>query len=191
MISQAQTSEGLTLDGPLSSDLKMLFQETARLLKGSERRMFMAKTARLFGPYGHRRAAREFGWNRKTLRKGDDELQHGPIQDRFTARGRKRIESYLPHLDRDIQRIVQPESQPDPTFQSMRQYRRMTAPNVRKHLIEVYGYTDEELPTVRTILTKLNQLDYHPRKVVKSKPKKKDSANRRHFSSTSPYESVR
>lgn len=176
-------------DGVLSPELKTLLQETAQRLKGSERRMFMAKTARLFGPRGHRRATRELGWNRITLRKGEYELQHGPIQDQFHARGRKAVETQLPQLDQDIQRIVQPDSQTDPTFCSLRRYRRVTAPNVRRQLIEEYGYTDDELPSVRTILTKLNQLDYHPRKVVKSKPKKKDSPNRCYFPATPSSES--
>lgn len=176
-------------DGVLSPDLKTLLQETAQRLKGSERRMFMAKTARLFGPRGHRRAARELGWNRITLRKGERELQHGPVEDQFYARGRKTVETQLAQLDQDIQRIVQPESQTDPTFCSLRRYRRMTAPSVRRQLIEEYGYTDEALPSVRTILTKLNQLDYRPRKVVKSKPKKKDSPNRCHLPATPSPES--
>lgn len=176
-----QACHDITFDAPLPAKVKAVFQDTAKLLRGSERRMFMAKTAQLFGPHGHRRAEREFGWNRKTLRKGAYDLEHGPIPDQFTGRGRKPTETHLPHLERDIHRIVQPESQTDPTFQSIRQYRRITAPSVRKQLIEGDGYTDEELPTVRTILTKLNRLDYRPRKVVKSKPKKKDSANGCHL----------
>jgi hypothetical protein len=191
MTSEPYACDGIAFDTPLPATVKAIFQDTAQLLKGSERRMFMAKTARLFGPHGHRRTERELGWDRKTLRKGESELQHGPIQDQFSARGRKPVETHLPHLDRDIQRIVQPESQTDPTFQSTRHYRRITAPSVRKLLLEGYGYTDEELPTVRTIRTKLNDLDYRPRRVVKSKPKKKDSANGCHLSPTPPHQSVR
>ena len=100
---EACKGEDRSLDAPLPANLKAVFQDTARLLKGSERRMFMAQTARLFGPHGHRQAERELGWNRKTLRKGEYELQHGPIQDQFSARGRKPVETYLPDLDRDIQ----------------------------------------------------------------------------------------
>lgn len=172
MSPELHQSSAIPFDEPMPDELKTLFQGMAKRLKGSERRMFMAQTARLFGPRGHRRAERELGWDRKTLRKGEDELQHGPIQDRFAACGRKRAESHLPNLVQDIQRIVIPDSQTDPTFQTTRQYRRITAPNVRKQLIDAYGYTDEELPTSRTIVTCLNDLDYHPRKVVKSKPKK-------------------
>ena len=172
MSPERHQSSVIPVDEPMPDELKTLFHGMAKRLKGSERRMFMAQTARLFGPRGHRRAERELGWDRKTLRKGEDELQHGPIQDRFAACGRKKAENHLPNLVQDIQRIVIPDSQTDPTFQTTRQYRRITAPNVRKQLIDAYGYTDEELPTSRTILTCLNDLDYHPRKVVKSKPKK-------------------
>jgi hypothetical protein len=170
----------------LSPALKALLHEMVQRLKGSERRICMARTARLFGPRGHRRAAREFGWNRTTLRKGEYERLHGPIPDQVQTRGRKSVDTRLPQLDQDIQRIVQPESQTDPTFRTLRHYRRMTAPNVRRQLVEEYGYTDEELPSVRTILTRLNQLDYRPRKVVKSKPKKKFRKRTRFSTNSTP-----
>jgi hypothetical protein len=51
-------------------------------------------------------------------------------------------------------------------------YTRLTAAEVRRQLIARYGYTDAALPTERTILTKLNDLGYHPTKVAKAKPKK-------------------
>ena len=155
-----------------SEELRTLLRDTAKQLRGSDRRMFMAKTARLFGPQGQRRAARELGWDRKTLRKGEYELEHGPIHDRFEARGRKPVEERLPNLVRDIQEIAAPDTQTDPTFRTTRRYRRVTGNNVRNQLLATYGYTDEALPTVQTIRAKLNDLDYRPRKVVKSKPKK-------------------
>jgi len=49
----------------------------------------------------------------------------------------------------------------------------MSAAEVRRQLMEQKGYTDEELPSRQTINTKLRELDYYPRRVVKSKPKKK------------------
>ena len=96
MTSKTPASAGLATDGVFSSELKTLLQETAQVLRGSERRMFIAKTARLFGPRGQRRAARELGWDRKTLRKGEYELQHGAIHDQFAARGRKKNQSSSP-----------------------------------------------------------------------------------------------
>jgi hypothetical protein len=44
---------------------------------------------------------------------------------------------------------------------------------VRRQLIALKGYSDAELPTVQTIMTKLNALGYYPQKVAKSEPKKR------------------
>jgi hypothetical protein len=49
----------------------------------------------------------------------------------------------------------------------------MSAAEVRRQLIEQKGYADEELPSRQTINTKLRELDYYPKRVAKSKPKKK------------------
>ena len=73
----------------------------------------------------------------------------------------------------DIKDIVDSQSQTDPSFKTRRLYTRMSAAEVRRQLIEQKGYTDEELPSRQTINTKLRELDYYPRRVVKSKPKKK------------------
>ena len=53
---------------------KTLFIETAHALKGSARRLFMARTVKEIGPGGQRYAEREFGWNRGLIRKGTHEL---------------------------------------------------------------------------------------------------------------------
>ncbi len=58
----------------LSDTLKELFIDTAKSLKGSARRMFMARTAKELGKGGQRCAERELGWNRVTIRKGKHEL---------------------------------------------------------------------------------------------------------------------
>ena len=61
----------------LTDSLKTLFMETAQSLKGSARRLFMARTVKELGPGGQRCAERALGWNRGTLRKGTHELQSG------------------------------------------------------------------------------------------------------------------
>lgn len=157
----------------LTPALKALLKETVATLKGSERRMFMAKTVRLLGRGGQRRAASELGWDRKTIRKGEYELQHGAFHDQYSRRGRKKAEEHLPSLLDDMRRIVEPDSQPDPTFETRHRYRRISAPGVREQLLEAYGYSEAACPQERTIRTKLNELDFRPRKVVKSKPRKK------------------
>ena len=52
-------------------------------------------------------------------------------------------------------------------------YIRISAAAVRKELIGQKGYSDEELPGQETIRTKLNDLEYHLKKVKKSQPLKK------------------
>ena len=157
----------------LTNSLKTLFKETAQSLKGHARRRFMAQTVKELGPGGQRRAERELGWNRETIRKGVHEVESGLIcLDNFSARGRKRAEEHFPNLLRDITDIVDSQSQTDPQFRTQRLYTRLDAAEVREQLISQKGYTNAELPTVRTITTKLNGLGYYPQKVAKSEPKK-------------------
>ncbi len=104
----------------LTPEEKELHRQTGQVLKGSERRMYMARVVRRWGAGGQACAERALGWNRRTIRKGRPELERGPIQDRFAARGRKRVEVRLPKLREDIRAIVDGQSQTDPTFQSQR-----------------------------------------------------------------------
>jgi len=158
----------------LTTAVKSLLLETAKALKGSARRLFMARTVQELGPGGQRRAERELGWGRMTIRKGTHELESGcTCLDAFAARGRKRREAHLPHLLPDIRAIVDSQSQADPQFRTNRLYTRLSAAEVRRQLIVQKGYTDAELPTVPTITAKLNALGYYPKKVAKSQPQKK------------------
>ncbi len=112
----------------LTDTLKALLSDTAKTLKGSARRVFMARTVKELGPGGQRRAERELGWSRAIIRKGARELESGvPIQDNFSARGRKRAEEHLPNLLTDIQDIVDGQSQTDPQFRTTRLYTRLSA----------------------------------------------------------------
>lgn len=158
----------------LTDSLKVLFIETSKVLKGSARRLFMARTVKELGPGGQRLAERALGWNRITIRKGTHELTSGFLcLDAFAARGRKRAEVHLPHLLDDIRAIVDGQSQTDPQFRTPRLYTRLSAAEVRRQLIAHKGYQDADLPTVQTITAKLNALGYFPKKVAKSKPQKK------------------
>ena len=158
----------------LTTDLKELFIMTAEALKGSAKRLFRARTVHKLGPGGQRLAQRELGWNRTTIRKGSHELRTGiTCCDAFHLRGRKPAEGHLPHLLEDIKAIVDSQSQADPQFRSQRLYTRLTAEQVRRELIEQKGYTEQQLPTARTLGKKMNRLGYHPKKVKKSLPKKR------------------
>lgn len=155
----------------LTSTLKQIFIETAKTLKGSDRRLFMAKVVKAMGKGGQRQAETELGWYRGTIRKGMRELDSGfRCYDNFSARGRKSAEDHLPKLLNDIKAIVETESQTDPTFQTTRLYIRLSAAEVRQQLIEQKGYRDEQLPSAETIRTKLNGLGYQLKKVKKVSP---------------------
>lgn len=158
----------------ITIEMKETFIETANILKGHERRRFMAGIVKGMGRGGAAWAERELGWNRKTVRKGCHELDNGqPIEDDFSARGRKKAEHHLPNLLVDIKAVVEGESQTDATFRTTKLYTRLSAEEVRRQLVEQKGYTETELPTANTIGIKLNELGYHLRPVIKSKPQKK------------------
>jgi hypothetical protein len=157
----------------LTREVKALLLSTAKDLKGSALRMFMARTVQALGPGGQRLAERELGWNRGTIRKGMHEVEQGIVcLDAFSSRGRKRSEEHLPNLLADLQAIVDSQSQADPQFRTNRLYTRLTAAEVRHQLMTQFAYTDEQLPTKETIACRLNELGYFPKKVAKTQPQK-------------------
>jgi len=158
----------------LTDELKTLFIETAKVLKSSERRIFMARVVKTLGKGGQRRAERELAWNRHTIRKGKHELESGiRCVDNLSGRGRKRAEEHLPNLLDDIKAILDGQSQTDPTFKTTQLFTRLSAAQVRRQLIAQKGYTDAELPCEETIRVKINQLGYRLKSVQKSRPKKR------------------
>jgi hypothetical protein len=145
---------------------------------GPARRRYMSQTLQTLG-LGQRQAQHLFGWGRDTLRKALHERRTGiTCQDATNCRGRKPIEFHLTHLLDDITDIVADHIQTDPTFRTTRLYCRLTAPEVRRQLISRKGYTDEQLPSLQTITTKLNALGYHLGKVRKCRPQKKSPKRR-------------
>src|SRR3954452_17133763 len=147
--------------------------DAAKALKGSQRRLFMAKTVQAMGRGGQRWALEHLGWCRDTIRKGTHKLHSGmTCVDAFSARRRKPAEEHLPRLLDDIRDIVDGQCQADPRFQTKRLFIRISAAEVRRRLITRKGYTDEELPTQQTINTKLNMLGYRLTKVAKCRPQK-------------------
>src|SRR4030095_16526812 len=157
----------------LTDSLKTLLSETAKSLKGSARRLFMARTLQELGHGGQQRAVRELRWGRMTMRKGMRELARGvSCIDALSLRGRKRAEEHLPHLLSDMRALVDSQSQAAPQFRSQRLSTRLTAAEVRRQLIAQKGYLDATLPTAETIGTKLNELGSYPQKVAKSQPQK-------------------
>jgi hypothetical protein len=145
--------------------------DTAKVLKGSQKRLFVARTVKAMGRGGQRWAEDHLGWSRVTIRKGMRELLSGiTCLDAFSARGRRPVEGRLPRLLDDIKDIADGQSQADPRFQTDRLFTRISAAEVRRQLIATKGYTDDELPTPQTINTKLNLLGFRMAKVAKCRP---------------------
>jgi len=151
----------------LTASLKELLIETARKLKGRDRRRFMALTVKELGPGGQRLAERELGWSRVTIRKGLRELEAGePDRCPPATHGRHRAEERLPRLLADICTVIEQQRRldPDPQCLSEQRVACLSAAEVRRRLISDFGYTDAELPTVQTIAAKLKSLGYYPRR---------------------------
>jgi len=134
----------------------------------------MAQVINLLGWGGQRFAETKLGWDRKTIRKGQQELQNGQcVVDGRCRSGRKRAEERLPRLLDDLDAIVAPTGQTDPTFKSTRVYSPITAKEVRLRLIREKGYSDQTLIGERSLRTKLNDLGFLPQRIKKCQPLKR------------------
>lgn len=157
-----------------TSETKNTIRNAFGLLKGASRRFFMASVVAQLDRGGQRLVERELGWNRDLIRKGLHELRSGiTCVDAFSSRGRNNWEERQPKLATDIREIVDAHCETDPTFRTTRLYRRLTAEEVRRQLLEDKGYQQDQIPCVRSMRDLLARLGFHPRKVVKSKPLRK------------------
>ena len=150
-----------------------LLRQGANRLKGYERRLFMAEVTLQLWDGNPRIAERRFGWGRETVSKGLHELKQGVrCLENFSARGRPRLEEQTPQLAADIRAIVEPHTQADPELKSERRYSNLSAAEVLEALQEK-GYTQENLPSQRTMRDILNRLNYRLKRIQKGKPLKK------------------
>lgn len=133
----------------------------------------MAGVAKILGWGGQSFVEKHLGWNRGTVRKGLKEGVDGACTDRYGERGRKKIEDHLPGLMDSLRLIMDSTGQTDPTFRSTRIYTPLTATQVRRRLHIDFGYSHRELPAIRTLRNKLNDIGCSLRKVRKCKPLKK------------------
>jgi hypothetical protein len=152
----------------------LTIKDAACKLTGAKRRAFQAQVALDYLEGSPRRAERVFGWSRRTVELGLNELRTGIICLVDACKGATRkTEDKLPQLEQDIRSLAEPESQQDPKFQSPFKYSRITAKAMRQSLIDKKNWKDEELPCEKTIGNILNRLGYRLRRVQKAKPVKK------------------
>jgi hypothetical protein len=158
----------------LDGNIIQIYKETSKTLTGCARRAFQAKITNEYLGGKPSRAESVLGWGRNTVELGLKELETGyTCYVEIHKRGDKKTEEKLPDLEQDIKDIVEPHSQVDPKFKTALTYTRITAKAVRKALMDYKGYTDEQLPTNRTISNILNRLGYTLKRVLKTKPQKK------------------
>jgi hypothetical protein len=164
----------LGMELKITPELKHVWEQTLAQLSGASRRVFMASVVKGLGRGGARQAEMALGWDRTTLRKGLHELNSGVVcLDAVSQRGRKPLETALPNLEADLREMGEARSQTDPTFRTTQLYRRLTAGEARRRLIEEKGYAPDAVPSERSLRRKLTALGFKPRRVAKSKPLRK------------------
>lgn len=123
---------------------------------------------------GKQRVAEDvFGWGRSVVELGMNELRTGLLclQD-LSTRKKTKAEEKDPGLLADIREIMEPHCQSESHLRTTLLYTNMTAKAVYQALLEK-GWSEEALPTMRTISNILERHDYRLRTVEKSKVQKK------------------
>jgi hypothetical protein len=157
----------------LTSDIIDTIQNLVSSIPWPKRRLAMAEVTKTILD-GKKRAAEDvFGWARKTVTLGLKELEAGiHCEDNISYRHRRRIEDKHPKMLLDIQRIMSPESQAQPSLRTPLLYTNKTAASVRSELLSM-GWSEDELPCVRSISNLLNRQNYRLRRVEKAQVQKK------------------
>jgi len=138
-----------------------------------ERRLAMAEVTQHLLDGKPRVAEYVFGWGRKTVETGLEELRTGVAHvGELSNRRKPRTEEKYPQLADDIRVLVEPYSQAESHLRTALAYTNLTAVAVRNALLEK-GWPEETLPKVRTISNILNRMDYRLRRVAKTTVQKK------------------
>lgn len=170
----------------LTDDVIQTIQSAARLLTGYRRRRFQAETAVKYCNGSAREAETAFGWGRAAVNTGLNELRSGiRCLDACHLRGRKKTEELCPQLEEHVHRLVDPQAQADPKFQTTLAFTRVTAKAVREALKtepELQGF----VPCRQTVGCLLNRLGYRLRRVLKARPEKKSPRPTRSSTTSKP-----
>jgi transposase len=158
----------------MSEKVRRIIKSASEKLTGAKRRAYQAEITDEFFGGSVRRAEKEMGWGRETVRKGMREAETGILcYDNFRGRGRKKTEEKLPDMEKDIRDIAEPHAHSDPDFRNAFLYIKITAKAVREALIREKGYENGELPSENTIGNMPNRMGYSLKRVLKIKPVKK------------------
>lgn len=114
-----------------------------------------------------------FGWGRNTTKLGINEFRTKILCTNDLSNRRKlKAEEKQPELLADIIKLMEPHSHSELRLKTTLLYTNMTASAVYKSLLHK-GWTEEKLPTLRTISNILNRCGYRLRTVEKTMVQKK------------------
>ena len=140
------------------------------------RRRFQAEIALRYCGGSARRAEAVFDWGRAAVSTGLGEERTGVrCLDACHLRGRKTTEQLCPALEEQVRRLVDPQAQADPKFQTPLAFTRITARAARAVRAALLAQPELQgrVPCRQTIGRLLNRLGYRLRRVLKARPKKK------------------
>ena len=138
-----------------------------------DRRQAMADATQTLLDGKPRVAETVFGWSRATVELGMHELQTGIVCINDLSKRRKpKTEEKYPQLVVELRAITDADSQAQSHLRTDFSYTNMTATSVRSALLE-RGWSDETVPTVRTLSNILNRQNYKLRSVTKTQVQKK------------------
>ncbi len=157
----------------LTESMVATIKAAAKKMTGANRREFEAQAALDYLGGDPRLAETVFGWSRKTVSKGLEELRRGSVIPDRPRNFVRKTEEKNPQLAQDIRDLVEPHCQADPKFQTPFAYTRLTAKAVRQALIEQKSHRPRELPSEGTLGVMLGRMGYRLRRVQKTKPLKR------------------
>ena len=158
----------------IDNTTKEIIKNACKKMSGFKKRQYQAGISLKYFNGNARKTEREMNWGRQAVEKGLGELRTGiRCIGNHKQCGRTRTEDKISNLAEDIRDLAEPQTQADPAMQSSLTFTRITSKAMRQALIDVKGYTDEELPCVNTVGNILDRLGYNLKRVIKSKPAKK------------------
>lgn len=150
-----------------------LISRLISLIPWPERRRAMGDVAMTLLDGKPRVSEEVFGWNRTSVSLGINEYKSGVVcVNDLSSRHKPKSEDKHPKLLSDIRQILEPTSQAEPRLRTTLLYTNMTAQSVYDALV-ANGWSEESLPTVRTISNILNRNEYRLRTVAKTRVQKK------------------
>jgi len=158
----------------LSEEKKELIKDAAKRLTGFKRRQYQASIALKYFSGSARKTERQMRWGREGVETGLGEARTGiRCLDNFKGRGRKRTEDALRGLETDVRAVAELHTQADPAVKTCLTYTRLTGKSLKKALVKVKGYAEDQIPSENTLRNILNRLGFNRKRVQKSKPVKK------------------